>query len=42
MPGRRGRMSRGESRSNFRKGAMRVHPKNSVSPAGPMRGGIRL
>lgn len=39
---RRGRMSRGASRHNFRRGAMRVHPKNNVSPAGPMRGGIRL
>lgn len=39
---RRGRMSRGQSRSNFRHGAQRVHPKNNVSVAGPMRGGIRL
>lgn len=39
---RRGRMSRGHSRSSFRKGAMNVHPKNNVSVAGPMRGGIRL
>lgn len=41
---RRGRMSRGESRRNFRRGAMRVHKKNvmNVSVAGPMRGGIRL
>lgn len=38
---RRGKMSRGHSRSQFRKGAMNVHPKNLYT-AGPMRGGIRL
>lgn len=39
---KRGRMPRGHSRRSFRKGAMNVHPKNLVSVAGPMRGGIRL
>lgn len=39
---RRSGMSRGHSRSVFRKGAMRVHPKNALGQAGPMRGGIRL
>lgn len=38
---RRGKMSRGHSKRSFSKfGA--AHPKNNVSPAGPMRGGIRL
>ena len=39
---KRGRMPRGHSRKVFRKGAQNVHPKNNVSVAGPMRGGIRL
>lgn len=39
---RRGRMSRGASRHNFRRGAMRVHPKNTLGVVGAMRGGIRL
>lgn len=39
---KRGRMARGDSRRVFRKGARNVHPKNLVSVAGPMRGGIRL
>ena len=39
---RRGKMARGHSRRVFRKGAQNVHPKNLVSVAGPMRGGIRL
>lgn len=38
---RRGRMSRGHSRRNFRKAAVNIHPKN-VLRVGPMRGGIRL
>lgn len=38
---RRHRMSRGSSRRNFRRGASRVHPKNS-SGGYVMRGGIRL
>lgn len=37
---RRGRMGRGHSKSNFRRGAG-SHRKNDVGP-GPMRGGIRL
>lgn len=36
---KRGRMSRGHSKHQFRQGAMNVHQKNT---AGPMRGGIRL
>lgn len=36
---RRGGMSRGHSRKVFRRGAMRVHPRNVAPP--PMRGGIR-
>lgn len=39
---RRGKMSRGHSRQVFRKGAMRVHRKNALDSAMPMRGGIRL
>lgn len=38
---RRESMGRGESRSVFRQGANRVHPKNSMLGR-PMRGGIRL
>lgn len=38
---RRARMSKGHSRSVFRKGADRVHRKNLVQ-GDPMRGGIRL
>lgn len=38
---RRGRMNRRHSKKTFsRYGG--AHPKNNVSPAGPMRGGIRL
>lgn len=37
---RRGRMSRGHSKKQFREGARNVHPRNY--PGGPMRGGIRL
>lgn len=37
---RRKPMSKGHSRSVFRKGADRVHPKNGLQ--GLMRGGIRL
>lgn len=37
---KRGRMSRGHSRSNFKAGARNVHPKNTAGK--PMRGGIRL
>lgn len=36
---RRGRMSRGHSRKNFRRAASRVHRVNRINP---MRGGIRL
>lgn len=41
---RRGRMSRGHSRRVFSRtaGGQRVHPKNGLFNAGPMRGGIRL
>lgn len=39
---RRGRMARGHSRKVFTRGAQRVHGKNAVTTAGPMRGGIRL
>lgn len=39
---RRGKMSRGHSREVFRKGALRVHGKNVLGSAMPMRGGIRL
>lgn len=42
MARRRGRMPYGHSKRVFRKGAVNVHPKNNVSVAGPMRGGIRL
>lgn len=42
MSGRRGRLSRGFSRKSFRRGAQRVHPKNSLVGGMPMRGGIRL
>lgn len=38
---RRGKMRRGESRRKFSKYAG-GHPRNNVSVAGPMRGGIRL
>lgn len=40
---RRSRMSRSRSRRDFKRNAMRVHPKNfaSGSPV-VMRGGIRL
>jgi len=38
---KRGRMAKGHSKSNFRAGAQRVHPKNRARP-GSMRGGIRL
>jgi hypothetical protein len=38
---RRGRMGRRHSRKTFRRGAG-AHPRNNVSVAGPMRGGIRL
>lgn len=37
---KRGRMSSGHSKKNFRAGARNVHPKNNVGR--PMRGGIRL
>lgn len=37
---RRESLSRGASRSVFRKGVMREHPKNRYDR--PMRGGIRL
>lgn len=36
---KRGRMSQGHSRSQFRAGMRNVHPKNYVEP---MRGGYRL
>lgn len=39
---RRSKMSRKKSRRSFTKNAQRVHGKNLVSIAGPMRGGIRL
>lgn len=42
---RRSRMSRGRSKSSFRRGAARVHGLNSLSSSGSryvMRGGIRL
>lgn len=39
---RRHRMSKGKSRRTFRKGASRVHPKNSSGARHSMRGGIRL
>lgn len=38
---RRGRMSRGHSRSQYRAGARNVHPKNLVNVMA-MRGGYRL
>lgn len=38
---RRGRMSHGQSKAVFRKGAQRVHPRNSLLVS-PMRGGIRF
>lgn len=37
--GRRAKMSKGFSKTVFRRGADRVHGKNNISP---MRGGIRL
>ncbi len=37
---KRSKMSRSKSKSNFRKTASRVHPKNGAG--GGMRGGIRL
>lgn len=37
---RRGRMSRGHSKKQFRAGAQNVHPRNRLTS--PMRGGIRL
>lgn len=42
---RRRHMSSSKSRRSFRKGASRVHPKNSMGSSGSrfvMRGGIRL
>lgn len=39
---RRGRMSRGHSKRQFRAGIKNVHPKNVTYTRGPMRGGIRL
>ena len=45
MAYKRNKMSRKGSRKNFKKNAMRVHPKNAGSVGGnigPMRGGIRL
>lgn len=39
---RRHKMNRRRSERSFTSGANRVHPKNSLSGAGPMRGGIRL
>lgn len=39
---RRGRMSRGHSKRQFRQGARNVHPKNHLYTTRPMRGGIRL
>lgn len=39
---KRGRMSRGHSRKQFRAGAKNVHPKNRTYTRGVMRGGIRL
>lgn len=40
---KRGGMSRGHSKSVFRKGAQRVHRKNGMlNSSNPMRGGIRL
>lgn len=39
---KRSKMAHGHSQSVFRKGAMRVHPKNSIGSGAPMRGGIRL
>lgn len=37
---KRRKMSRGESRRKFTRGADRIHKKNITT--GPMRGGIRL
>lgn len=37
---RRQKMSKSHSASNFKKNAVRVHPKNNQTQ--PMRGGIRL
>lgn len=39
---KRARMHRGFSKRVFRKGAERVHAKNSLVSGMPMRGGIRL
>lgn len=39
---RRHKMGRRGSEKYFTRSANRVHPKNSLSGAGPMRGGIRL
>lgn len=40
---RRWKMGRGESRNDFRRKAMKVHPKNaSVAAPWIARGGIRL
>lgn len=39
---RRKALSRSHSKGMFTRHALRVHPKNMMNFAGPMRGGIRL
>lgn len=39
---RRAKMSRKQSKKQFKRGAKRVHPKNNVGAGNAMRGGIRL
>ena len=39
---KRHKMSRHKSKRSFKKGAVRVHPKNNLRSTSAMRGGIRL
>lgn len=39
---KRHKMGRSQSKRNFTRNAVKVHRKNSLQFAGPMRGGIRL
>lgn len=39
---KRQRMSRSYSKKSFTRGALNIHPKNSYTLSGVMRGGIRL
>lgn len=42
MSKKRRPMSRKASKKNFTRNAVKVHKKNTLRTAGPMRGGIRL